>query len=128
MKLLIRVGKADIGRPVLSDVILATGASISIQVAKIDGVSGELIVEVPRELSRDVIRELRARNIEVTTLDRSITKDDDECVDCGACVSVCPVNALRYRQDWSVELDEDRCVHCGTCVDACPHHALVLLS
>jgi len=127
VKLLLRVGKADIGRPVLAEVILATGATISIEVAKVDGTSGELIVEVPKGKSREVVKQLRERNIEVVTLDRAIVKDDEECVDCGACVSVCPVDALRFREDWSVELDEDRCVHCGTCVDACPHRALALV-
>jgi len=126
VKLLLRVGRDYISRPVLAEVILETGVEISIEVAKIGGVSGELIVKIPDENSREVIKQLEARNVEVLTLDRGITKDDDECVDCGVCVSVCPVGALRYRQDWSVELDESRCVRCGVCVETCPQRALEL--
>ena len=126
MKILLRVGKDDISRPILAEVILATGAEISIEVAKIDGVSGELIVNVPDEYAGKVIKELKDRDIKIITLDQAIILDDGECVDCGACISVCPVSALRNRQDWSVEMDEDRCVHCGICVKACPHRALAL--
>jgi len=126
LKLLLRIGREDISRPVLAEVILATGVEISIDAAKIDGVSGEIIVKVPDDRAKEIINQLEDRNINVITLDRVIIKDDVECIDCGSCVSVCPVGALRYLEDWSVELDESRCVHCGACITTCPHRALTL--
>jgi ferredoxin len=126
VKVLLRIGKDDISRPLIAEVILATGAEISIEAAKIDGVSGELIVNVPEKQSSAVLKLLKERNIEVITLDQVIDKDDDECVHCGACISVCPVKALSNLQDWSVELEKERCVRCGICVLACPHRALAI--
>ena len=32
--------------------------------------------------------------------------DPDECIDCGACESVCPVNAIYYEEDTPEEWKE----------------------
>jgi ferredoxin len=47
----------------------------------------------------------------------------DECVGCGACVDVCPQDAI-VVDDVAV-IDNDKCVECGACVDECPSNAIV---
>ncbi len=42
------------------------------------------------------------------------------CVNCGQCVSVCPVGALRM-QDGQVTYDYDKCVFCDACFKHCPN-------
>lgn len=42
------------------------------------------------------------------------------CVDCGACVEVCPTGALRMR-DGRVEYDLSKCVLCDACIKRCEH-------
>lgn len=42
------------------------------------------------------------------------------CTHCGACVSVCPVGALRI-EDWEVRYDWAKCKMCDACIHACPH-------
>ncbi len=44
------------------------------------------------------------------------------CGYCGACVSVCPVDALELVEMW-LEIN-DGCVDCGACVKVCPVGAL----
>ncbi len=53
----------------------------------------------------------------------------EACTLCMACVSVCPVGALRGGGD-SPELwfHEDVCVQCGICAKACPEDAITLES
>jgi len=49
--------------------------------------------------------------------------DNKKCLRCGACVGVCPVNALRLTEH-GVEVDKNKCVLCGTCVTICPVKAI----
>jgi len=48
--------------------------------------------------------------------------DDDLCVRCGACVSVCPLDAIEAT-DGLVRANE-RCTDCGLCVKVCPMGAI----
>ncbi len=44
------------------------------------------------------------------------------CVNCGACVTTCPVHALSVI-DGKVVWDKDSCVGCDTCIKTCRHDA-----
>lgn len=50
--------------------------------------------------------------------------DEDTCISCGACVDVCPVDAISM-EDKAV-IDADTCTECGVCVDECPVDAISL--
>ena len=47
-----------------------------------------------------------------------------ECVACGACVKVCPVDAIKVYKGIFAEVDHARCVGCAKCVIACPASAI----
>ena len=47
----------------------------------------------------------------------------DECVACGSCVDVCPVEAIS-EGDPIYKIDPDTCTSCGQCADACPSEAI----
>ncbi len=50
------------------------------------------------------------------------------CFQCdeAACVQVCPVEALRRREDTdAIEVDRQRCIGCGLCSIACPFGHIV---
>lgn len=42
--------------------------------------------------------------------------DGERCVDCGACLRVCPMDIR--------SVGDRECVHCGTCIDVCPTRAI----
>ncbi len=42
--------------------------------------------------------------------------DGERCVDCGACLRVCPMDIRT--------VGDRECVHCGTCIDVCPTRAI----
>ena len=50
--------------------------------------------------------------------------DSTQCDECGACVSVCPENALILTD--ALAVDGERCISCGKCVAVCPFKALSL--
>ena len=55
----------------------------------------------------------------------AVTIDEEKCTGCGACVEVCPVEALKLVDD-KAKVDPDVCIDCGTCVDECPVGAISL--
>ena len=48
--------------------------------------------------------------------------DEDECVGCGNCVEICPVDAITIEGDYPA-IDQDWCIGCGVCVRQCSNGA-----
>ncbi|MFW6157042.1 MAG: 4Fe-4S binding protein [Armatimonadota bacterium] len=53
-----------------------------------------------------------------------IATDADECLDCGVCETVCPMDIPVRRHLATDEIDHPDCIRCGACADACPTTAL----
>lgn len=47
----------------------------------------------------------------------------DKCIGCGACVDMCPVQAITLV-DGKASINPDICVSCGSCVGTCPVNAI----
>lgn len=45
----------------------------------------------------------------------------NRCINCGVCVGVCPVGALKMDENHKVQWDDKKCVMCDACIKACPH-------
>lgn len=48
---------------------------------------------------------------------------DDNCVCCGTCISVCPVEAISEGET-KYNIDPDTCISCGSCAAVCPSEAI----
>ena len=54
--------------------------------------------------------------------------DEEKCVGCGMCLSVCPHAVLR-SSNGKVEIrDRDACMECGACAQNCPVEAISVQS
>ncbi|OHB53187.1 MAG: hypothetical protein A2Y12_06795 [Planctomycetes bacterium GWF2_42_9] len=51
---------------------------------------------------------------------------NNECSNCGTCITECPFGAIGYDEDDFVVIDPDKCIGCGVCLTACPYDALEL--
>lgn len=54
-----------------------------------------------------------------------VKNNPNKCIYCGACVGVCPVEALTLK-DVRIYVDEETCISCGACVKICPTDAMVI--
>ncbi len=53
----------------------------------------------------------------------AVQADLEKCTGCGACVDVCPSEALSVEDD-KIVVNDEACIDCGICVDECPVEAL----
>jgi Fe-S-cluster-containing hydrogenase component 2 len=49
--------------------------------------------------------------------------DYDECIGCGACAEICPVDAVQMVDD-QPQVDLNWCIGCGVCAVSCPTEAI----
>jgi ferredoxin len=49
--------------------------------------------------------------------------NEEKCVGCGACVAVCPVEAISQNGD-KYKIDANTCADCGACAGECPSEAI----
>ncbi len=128
VRVILRFGKDIAQEPITSQIIIQYKTPINILSARITPLGGEMLAELDPKNADQIIREFRKRGV-IVDVSSFIEKDDDQCIDCGACVSVCPSSALYQSDDYSIKLDPDKCngVTCGLCLDSCPRRALHLI-
>lgn len=126
MKLLLRFSPEMIKSPIISEIILETGVKLNINKANIAPSGGEIVVDISRDKVDDILDAFKRRDVDATLLEHPVIRDDERCVNCGACISICPADVFEFKKDWSVNPDDDKCVRCGVCVWGCPLCALSL--
>jgi NAD-dependent dihydropyrimidine dehydrogenase PreA subunit len=115
------------GEPVLSKVILETKALVNILKADIDQDRGVMVIHIigGSEDAKKVVQAFRKYdNVKIREIRKKISLSRDACIDCGACIGLCPTNALEFDAKAKLEIHEDKCIQCRACVRACPMKAL----
>ena len=126
MKLLVTFSRKKGRKPIIAQVVRDTGVLINVERAIIDSSEGEALIDVPDDqcqLVRDTMVSLGAT---VHLLEHGISVNESECIDCGACISICPREVFSLDTDLKLKLAEEKCVLCGKCIEACPQQALML--
>ncbi len=128
VRVMLRFDKEISKEPITSQIIIQHQTPINIISARITPLGGEMLAELDPKNADQIIRAFRGRGV-VVDVNSFIEKDDEQCIDCGACVSVCPSSALYLAEDHSIKLDPDNCngVTCGLCLNSCPRRALHLI-
>ena len=90
---------------------------------------GRMVLELKgtKEHYADGIKYLTANGVKIQPLSQDVTRDDDKCTHCGACVPVCPTAALYIdKKTMKVIFDLEKCIACELCVKACPPRAMIV--
>lgn len=88
---------------------------------------GLLVMELTgeRKAYDEAIRFLKESGVKVQPLVKDVARQEERCTHCGACVTICPVDAfvvdLVTRR---VDFVSDKCIACDLCLKACPVRAM----
>lgn len=125
MRILLRFSEKIVEEPIISQIILDLKVPINIITAQVSSKGGEVLVEIPDESLEKVVKEFRKRGAAVS-IPKLIEVDSEKCISCGACITLCPVEAITIDEDASVIFDKEKCIGstCSACVDACPSRAI----
>ncbi|MBE0480179.1 MAG: 4Fe-4S binding protein [Dehalococcoidia bacterium] len=88
---------------------------------------GLLVLELTgkKKNYEDAVRYLAETGVDLQSLIQDVVRKEDRCTHCGACVTICPVNAFSVRPvTREVVFAEDKCIACELCIKACPVRAM----
>ncbi|MEQ8236552.1 MAG: NIL domain-containing protein [Syntrophomonadaceae bacterium] len=90
---------------------------------------GFLVLELEgdKKSYRDGVAFLKSVGVKVEPLSQTVVWQPEVCIQCGACASFCPTEALHIdRKTMEVSFNNKKCVVCGMCLDCCPTRAIKL--
>jgi ferredoxin len=124
MKLIVTFSRKAGRKPIIAQVVRDTGVLINVERALIDSSEGEAMIDIPDESCVLVKTKLAELGATVRVLEDEIDLDETRCVDCGACISICPQEVFFFDEDWKLAVRGEKCVLCGRCIEICPQRAL----
>ncbi|TET16482.1 MAG: 4Fe-4S dicluster domain-containing protein [Dehalococcoidia bacterium] len=73
------------------------------------------------------IRYLAETGVRIQSLSQDVTRNEERCTHCGACITICPTAA--FELDFvtrRVNFHDEKCLACELCIKACPPRAMEL--
>ena len=90
---------------------------------------GLLVLELTGEDKNfdKAISYVKKLGVSVQPLSKDIKRNEEKCTHCGACVPICPTEALVVDpKTRKVEFYSEKCIACELCIKACPPRAMEL--
>ena len=73
------------------------------------------------------IRYLTKSGVRIQSLSQDVTRNEERCTHCGACITICPTGAFELEPlTRRVKFYNEKCLACGLCIKACPPRAMEL--
>ncbi len=122
-KIKIYYTKNQLSRPITYELVKKFDVMFNILHADINyGSEGNLITEISGQDKnvRDALKYLNEVGIVYKKYNKFIIRDEEECIDCGACTAVCPSGALTMNKQDELQFDKEKCLVCELCIKACP--------
>jgi NAD-dependent dihydropyrimidine dehydrogenase PreA subunit len=127
-KFLLNFSPAIVKEPITFRLVKDHDLMLNILRAGIDERGGYTLVEIEGRPSQIKSGELYLEScgVEVKELNEYVSKDEERCTSCGACISICPAEAFTMTETFKVEFNPDKCIACGLCLDVCSPGAMKL--
>jgi L-aspartate semialdehyde sulfurtransferase ferredoxin len=124
VKAWLKFSPSIVNKAVISDLIKNYDVSFNILRADITPKGGKMLIEISGSEAEKGISYLEKEGIQLDPIKKVVKKDEEKCVDCGECISLCPVKAIDMDSSWTVNLDDQKCIGCGFCTTSCPTKAI----
>ena len=88
---------------------------------------GLLILELSggKKSYDEAVRFLTRAGVELQPLVKDVLRNEGRCTHCGACVTICPVDAFVVDPvSRVVDFHETKCIACELCIKTCPVRAM----
>ena len=73
------------------------------------------------------IKYLTRSGVRIQSLSQDVTRNEERCTHCGACITICPTGAFELEPSTRhVQFYNEKCLACGICIKACPPMAMEL--
>lgn len=119
-----------VGKPVTYQLVKEHNLAFNILQAKITPKEeGVMVIEVSgkKDDCAAGIKYLTDLGIKIQPLSKDVTRIEEKCIHCGACVTICPAGALYTDLDtMKIIFDNNKCIACELCVKACPPRAMAV--
>ena len=70
---------------------------------------------------------LTKAGVKIQALSQDVSRNEERCTQCGACITVCPAGAFQLDPvTRRVNFVNEKCLACGLCIKSCPPRAMEL--
>ncbi|MDO5851597.1 MAG: 4Fe-4S binding protein [Methanobacteriaceae archaeon] len=114
-----------IHKEIISTLIKKHDITFNILKADINPAHGTMLVEIKGKDLKESIKYLENEQI-TTKIIKKVVQKNDNCIDCGECISVCPVKAISLDETWTIQVDSEKCIGCGFCTTTCAMKAITI--
>ncbi len=127
-KIVLRFPKRMVDRPIVYRLVKDYDLEFNILKASITPEQeGLLVLELKgnqQEYDKGIEFLLKA-GVKIQSLSQDVTRNEERCTQCGACITVCPTGAFKLDQKTRMVIFEnEKCIACGLCIPACPPRAM----
>jgi NAD-dependent dihydropyrimidine dehydrogenase PreA subunit len=127
-KIVLRFPKRMVDRPIVYKLVKDYDLEFNILKASITPEQeGLLVLELKgnqQEYDKGIEFLLKA-GVKIQSLSQDVTRNEERCTHCGACVTVCPTGAFKLDPKTRLVIfDNEECIGCGLCIPACPPRAM----
>jgi ferredoxin len=127
-KIVLHFPHEQVDKPIVSKLVRDFGLDFNILKASITPrEEGLLVLEITGK-EKDYERGMayiESCGVTIEPMSQDIRRNDVKCTHCGACIAVCPTDALFVDRDrMEVVFNDEECVACELCIKVCPPRAM----
>jgi len=126
-KIVLRFPKCLVDRPIICRLVKDYNLEFNLLKASVTQEEGLMVLELSgdRKEYDKGINFLIKTGVKIQSLSQDVTRNEERCTHCGACITICPAGAFELdRKTRRVKFHDKKCIACGLCITACPPRAM----